>query len=94
MAEHTFEGREAAIEDQFKITQLSFRQNNSGKGLSFGCELGVSGEISRDQIFKNAAVRWVRHVDYFFFFCLGKRWYYSGSVLNRRKRGPAFIDEG
>ena len=41
---HTFKRGEAAIEDQFKIAQLSLSQDNSRKRLGFSFELGLSGD--------------------------------------------------
>lgn len=45
-ARRTFEGREAAIEQQFEVTKLALAKDNGWERLCFGGELCVSWEIA------------------------------------------------
>ena len=58
---HTFKRGEAAIEDQFKIAQLSLSQDNSRKRLGLHFELDRSGDVSGKEIPEDAAMREVRN---------------------------------
>ena len=64
---HTFEGRETAIEDQLEIAELPVGQGDGRKLLGLSRKLGLSREVSRQEILQLAAMRRVCHDVVFLF---------------------------
>lgn len=60
---HTFEGREATIEDQLEIAEVTLSQGEGRESLSLGLELGLAGQVASEEILKDAAVGSVGHCD-------------------------------
>jgi hypothetical protein len=54
--ERTFEGRKAAIEDQFEIAELALCERNRRQSLSFCGKLYLARQVSRKEILQDSAM--------------------------------------
>jgi hypothetical protein len=51
----TFEWREASVEDQLQVAQLSLSENNRGELLRFLCQFFAPGRVACDEVLQNTA---------------------------------------
>ena len=58
---HTFQRREAAIEDQLEIAKVSLIEDQSRELLRLINELGLARKIASEEVLEDAAVGRVRH---------------------------------
>jgi hypothetical protein len=79
---HTFERREATVEDQLKIAKVSLAESKSGEFLRLSLELGLARQIASEEVLKDTTVRSVGHCDVKVLWCLGGR-KMNGNVKNR-----------
>jgi hypothetical protein len=59
----TFNGREATVEDQLKIAKVTLSEDEGGKLLGLGLELGLARQIAGEEVLEDTTVRSVGHCD-------------------------------
>lgn len=57
----TFEGREAAGDEQFEIAQLALGEEQRGERLGLGRELRLARQVACQEVLEDAAVGSVGH---------------------------------
>lgn len=59
----TFNGREATVEDQLKIAEVTLSEDEGGELLGLGLELGLARQIAGEEVLEDTTVRSVGHCD-------------------------------
>lgn len=61
LVHEALQGREATVEDELKITDLTLSKGKGREFLGFSSELIVAGEISGEEVLEDTTMRRVRH---------------------------------